>query len=81
MCHLTCFILELFPMKRGCRQGYPISPYIYFAMSGNNGNHDYRNNTLIKGIVVNNNEFKLLQYADDTVLTLDSTQHSLKSSL
>lgn len=39
------------------------------------------NNTLIKEIVINDNEFKILQYADGTVLALDDTQHSLKSAL
>lgn len=41
-----------------------------------------RNNTVIKGIIiVNDNESKLLQYADDTVLGLDGTKQSLESAL
>ena len=40
-----------------------------------------RNNTLIKGITTVGKEFKLLQYADDTVLLLDGSKNSLKSAL
>lgn len=40
-----------------------------------------RNTTVIKEIVVNDNEFQLLQYADDTVLGLDGTKQSLESAL
>ena len=40
-----------------------------------------RNNTLIKGITTVGKEFKLLQYADDTVLLLDGSKNSLKPAL
>ena len=40
-----------------------------------------RNNTLIKGITTVGKEFKLFQYADDTVLLLDGSKNSLKSAL
>ena len=36
-----------------------------------------RNNTLIKGITTVGKEFKLFQYADDTVLLLDGSKNSL----
>lgn len=74
------FFSEFFPMKRVCRQGRPISSYLFLLCAEIMGIL-IRNNNLIKGIVVNDNEFKLLQFADDTVLTLDGTQHSLKSAL
>lgn len=74
------FFSEFFPMKRGCRQGDPISPYLFLLCAEIMGIM-IRNNTLIKGIVVNDKEFKLMQYADDTVLALDGTQYSLKSAL
>ena len=40
-----------------------------------------RKNTNIKGIFVNDVEIKLSQYADDTTLTLDGSDESLRSSL
>lgn len=73
------FLSEFFPMKRGCRQRDPISPFFVLLFAEIMGIR-IRNNTILKGILVNDNKFKLLQYADDTVLTLDATQHSLKSA-
>ena len=35
----------------------------------------------IKGIVINNKEYKLSQYADDTQIFLDGTELSLKNTL
>ena len=42
-----------------------------------------RNNTLIKGITTVDKEFKLLQYADDTILDLllDGSKNSLKLAI
>ena len=40
-----------------------------------------RNNKDIKGIHINNKEFKLSQYADDTQLLLDGSEISLKEAL
>lgn len=80
-CGANMFFYQIFfPIKCGCRQGDPISPCPFLLCAEIMG-IVIKNNTLIKRIVVNDNEFKLLQYADDMVLTLDSTQHSLKSAL
>ena len=38
-------------------------------------------NPNIKGLKIENNEFKLTQFADDTTLILDGSQHSLESAL
>ena len=40
-----------------------------------------RKNKKIVGILVNNKEIKLSQYADDTTLTLDGSKKSLIASL
>lgn len=68
-------------MKRKCRQRNPISPFFIPAMCGNFANYVNKFNFLIKGIVVNDKKIKLPQYACDTALALDGTQHSLKSAL
>ena len=38
-------------------------------------------NQSIKGIIINDQEFKLTQFADDTILILDGTINSLQASL
>ena len=40
-----------------------------------------RNNVNIKGISVDNNEFNISQYADDTTLILDGSREALASAL
>ena len=40
-----------------------------------------KNNNSIKGIIINNEEHKISQYADDTSLILDGSQSSLFSAL
>ena len=40
-----------------------------------------RKNNDIKGIIINGNEYKLSQYADDTQLILNGTEKSLKAAL
>jgi hypothetical protein len=71
---------EFFSIGRGCRQGDPISPYIFLLCAEIMGIM-IRNSISIKGIVVNDREHKIFQYADDTVLLLKGTKNSLKSAL
>ena len=40
-----------------------------------------RNNKHIKGIIINENEHKLSQYADDALFLLDGTSNSLNETL
>ena len=40
-----------------------------------------RNNTDIKGVLVNNIEFKISQYADDTQIILNGNEESLVEAL
>ena len=70
----------LFNIGRGCRQGDPIFSYLYLICAEIMGIL-IRNNTLIKGITTVGKEFKLFQYADDTVLLLDGSKNSLYNQL
>ena len=68
-----------FNIKRGCRQGDPLSPYLFLLCAEILGML-VRKSHRIKGIVIENKEFRILQYADDTVLFLDSKE-SLHNAL
>ena len=71
---------EFFNLKRGCRQGDPISPYICI-LCAEILEKMVRENEIITGIKINGKEFRLSQYADDTKLFLDGKEQSLKETL
>ena len=71
---------ELFYVKRGCRQGDPISPYIFILCAEVLGQM-IRKYESIRGIIINNKEYKISQYADDTQLLLDGSEESLQETL
>ena len=70
------FLSESFNIERGCRQGDGLSPYLFImcievlAMMIDNDED-------LKGIQVAGKEFRLSQYADDTVLFLDGSAKSM----
>ena len=66
-----------FPVERGCRQGDPISPYI-FLICGEILAHMIRQSDRIKGYSLLDEEQKLSQYADDTMLLLDGSKDSFE---
>ena len=70
------------PIKigRGCRQGDPISAYL-FILCGEILSLMIKQNKYIKGIEIGGSEFKLTQFADDTTLLLDGSERSLQSFL
>ena len=67
-------------LRRGCRQGDSISPYIFILCAEILGKM-IRSSRTIKGINLNGKESKLSQYADDTPMFLDGTEDSLKEAL
>jgi hypothetical protein len=60
------FFSDFFHIGRGCRQGDPISPYLFILCAEIMGTL-IRKNLDIKGIVIKGKEYKLLQYADEAV--------------
>ena len=69
-----------FLIERGCRQGDPISPYL-FLLPVELLCLLIKQNPKIKGIKIDGIEIKLTQFADDTSLFLDGTSLSLQSAL
>ena len=67
-------------LKRVCRQGDPISPYIFILCAEILGQM-LRNNQNLKGINIYNREFFLSQYADDTQVFLNGSEKSLREAL
>ena len=77
---LNGHLSESFELQRGCRQGDPISPYLFILCS------EYltlalKNERNLEGITINRRERKCSQYADDTSIFLKSTENNLKLCL
>ena len=64
-----------FQLHRGCRQGDPISPYLYLICAEIQSLM-IRQNKNIKGIKLREKEILLSLFADDTTLYLDGTEKS-----
>lgn len=71
---------EWFQIKRGARQGDPLSPYLYLICA-EVLSIMIRKNDKIKGIKINNIEALLSQFADDTSLFLDGSEESLREAI
>jgi len=69
-----------FNIEKGARQGDPIAPYL-FILSVEMLGHKFRMDNTVKGIIYGNIEYKISQFADDTIIFLDGTALSLNSSL
>ena len=63
------FLSDPIELERGCRQGDPISPYV-FVLCAEILSHVVRENGDIRGIVLHGRESKVSQYADDTTMLL-----------
>ena len=68
---------EKIHLTRGCRQGDPISPYL-FVICAEVLSHVIRECKDVKGITIGDTEIKLSQYADDTTLLLNGDKNSLE---
>ena len=73
-------VANWFPINRGCRQGDPISPYIFILCVEILG-IKIRENKDIQGIMVNNIEHKISQYADDTEFLLQGDRRSFETCI
>ena len=71
---------EWFYLHRGCRQGDPLSPYL-FILCAEILAVLIRNNKDIKGIKVIDTTFVISQYADDTTMILDGSKTSLETCI
>jgi len=69
-----------FLVQRGCRQGDPLSPYL-FLLCVEILSILIKQNDKIKGIKVSETESKILQYADDTELTLEGDRESFEEAI
>ena len=69
---------DFFKITRGCRQGDPLSPYLFILCVEILANM-IRNNPNIHGIKIDNIEYLLAQFADDTTCILDGTERCLNA--
>ena len=73
-------ISSWFTVKRGCRQGDPISPYIFILCAEVLASM-IRQNDNIKGIKIGDVEHKIAQYADDTEIILGGDKQSFEETI
>ena len=66
-------------MQRGCRQGDPLSPYI-FLLCAEILSRVFKSNQDIKGIKIEDTEYTLSQFADDTTVLSDGSEKSLNET-
>ena len=71
---------EWFYIERGCRQGGPLSPYL-FILCAEILAVLIRNNNNMSGVNIGGVEFLISQYVDDTTLTLDGSEKIFRKLL
>ena len=78
--HINGHLSKPFSLQRGCRQGDPISPYL-FILCSEYLTQAFNNDPKIEGIKIHKKEHKLSQYADDTSAFLKASEENLRRSL
>ena len=73
------FLSEYWKKGRGTNQGCPLSPGLYVLTAEIMANK-LRNNPQIKGVGINNVEYLISQFADDTDLYLSFDQQTINST-
>ena len=71
---------EQITLGRGCRQGDPVSPYL-FVMAAEILAEAIRSNKNIEGLTLYKQEHKISQYADDTTLITKANENSIRASM
>ena len=74
------FLSESFKLERSCRQGDPLSPYI-FILCAEILAIIIQNSNNINGIRIDGEQYLISQYADDTSFILDGSPESLYNTL
>ena len=68
---------DIINLERGCRQGDPISPYI-FVLSVELLGTVFREHTQLQGYKIGNREHRVSQFADDTTLFITRSEMNLR---
>ena len=68
---------DIINLERGCRQGDPISPYL-FVLAVEMLGETIRKHDKIKGISICGKEHRISQFADDTTLFMEYNEKNLR---
>ena len=69
-----------FNIEKGARQGDPIAAYLFILCAELLG-HAIRTDTNITGIQIGNEEYRISQFADETVIFLDGSETSIDKTI